>query len=147
MHMEINKIGKSGLNKVRSKQDVSSEKISFTEIMGRRRDELHTDKLQKLVQDIEDQGKILANSCTIEDLLKYKQLVKDFMEDAVKNGLNMKQSRGFNRGGRAKIYKIIVKVDEKLLDLTDAVLNKQQKGLRILELTGEIQGLLINIFA
>ena len=55
---------------------------------------------------IEDQGKVLADSRTVEDLKKYKKLVKEFMDSAVKNGLRLEEQRGFNRRGRTKVYKL-----------------------------------------
>lgn len=123
------------------------ESISFSEFISERRDRMNTDKLQRLLQDIDDQGKLLSETVNVEDLRRYKQLVKEFMEDAVKQGLKLEERRGFNRRGRAKVYKMVAEVDKKLLELTDAVLKKQEKGLKILDMVGEIKGLLINIYA
>jgi uncharacterized protein YaaR (DUF327 family) len=144
--MEVNKIGRASLEKVKAKQDTSMEKISFTEVMAKKREDLVMEKLKKLMEDIEDQGNVLAESQTIEDLRKYKKLVREFLDEAVKNGLALEERRGFNRRGRTKIYKIVTEVDKKLLELTDAVIKKQEKGLRILDLVGEIKGLLINVY-
>ena len=145
--MEVNKVGRTVFEKIKSKQEVPSESISFAELMQKKREEANMEKVNKLIQDIEDQGKVLAESSTVEELLKYKKLVKEFIDDAVKNGLAMEERRGFNRRGRTKIYKMITEVDKKLLELTDAVIKKEEKGLRILDLVGEIKGLLINVYA
>lgn len=145
--MEVNKVVRAGIDKLRGKQEVPSESITFSELMQKKRDEANMEKINKLIQDIEDQGKVLAETATIEELRKYKKLVKEFMDDAVKNGLAMEERRGFNRRGRTKTYKMITEVDKKLLELTDAVLKKEEKGLRILDLVGEIKGMLINIYA
>jgi len=75
-----------------------------------------------------------------------KKLVKKFLEEAVQNGLQLEEQRGFNRRGRTKIYKIVKEVDSKLIDLTNTVLDKEKKGLDILNKVGEIKGLLINIY-
>ena len=61
------------------------------------------------MQDIEDQGKILSKSQTVEDLKKYKKLVKEFMDDAVNNGLKLEEQRGFNRRGEQKYIKLLKK--------------------------------------
>ena len=145
--MEVNKIGRTVFERIKGKQDVPSESISFAELMQKKRDEANMEKVNKLIQDIEDQGKVLAETSTVEELLKYKKLVKEFIDDTVKNGLAMEERRGFNRRGRTKIYKMITEVDKKLLELTDAVIKKEEKGLRILDLVGEIKGLLINVYA
>ncbi len=145
--MEVNKVNKASLNKVKAKQDISLEKTTFQEVMAQRRQEWDEAKLNKLMEDIEDQGKVLAESRTVEDLRQYKSMIKQFMDDAVKYGLKLEEKRGFNRRGRAKVYKVVSEVDKKLIDLTDAILKKQKSTLDILDMVGEIKGLLINIYA
>ena len=144
--MEVNRVSKTGLNRVQKKEDLVTESISFTEVMGTKRENLVYEKMTKMMHGIEDQGKVLAESRTVEDLKKYKKLVKEFMDAAVKNGLKLEEQRGFNRRGRTKVYKIVKEVDKKLIDLTNAVLEKEKKGINILNLVGEIKGLLINIY-
>lgn len=145
--VDVQKIDKlNSLNKVGKKQQVATESVSFTEVMAKKRENTLYDKFTKLAKEIEDQGKVLSESRTVEDLKKYKKLVKTFMEEAVNNALQLENQRGFNRRGRTKIYKIVKEVDSKLIDLTNEVLSKQQKGLNILNLVGEVQGLLINIY-
>lgn len=146
--MDINKVGRAGLQRTGTKEQSGTQsKISFQEIMQQGRNSAGYENLGKLLHKIEDQGKVLSESRTVDELRKYKQLVKEFMDDAVKLGLNLEENRGFNRRGRTKVYKIVREVDSKLLALTDAVLNEQKKGLDILKMTGEIQGLLINVYA
>lgn len=145
--MEVPKVSRASLDKVKPRQEGLGESLTFSNLMADRRTQLDTDKLDRMVQDIEDQGKLLSQSLNVEDLRTYKQMVKDFMQDAVKHGLKLEERRGFNRRGRTKVYKIVTEVDKKLLDLTDAVLKKQEKGLKVLDLVGEIKGLLLNIYA
>ncbi|WP_096201153.1 YaaR family protein [Bacillus sp. FJAT-45350] len=146
--MDVQRVGKTGLGKIDPKKQEVTGKVSFTEVMGKQRDEKAYERLNALMQKIDDQGKVLAESSrTVDELRKYKALVKEFMEDAVQFGLSLEERRGFNRRGRTKIYKIVQEVDRKLLDLTDALIEKQKKGLEILDMVGEIKGLLVNIYA
>lgn len=144
--MEVQKVAKTEINRIGKKEAVPTESVSFTEVMGKKREDLVHEKMMSLMEDIEDQGKTLADSRTVEDLKKYKKLVKEFMEDAINNGLKLEQQRGFNRRGRTKVYKIVKEVDKKLIELTNTVLDKEKKGLEVLNLVGEIKGLLINIY-
>ena len=144
--MEVHRVSKTGANKIEKKESIPAESISFTEVMGKKREEVLYAKMTKMMQDIEDQGKILSTSQTVEDLKKYKKLVKEFLDDAVNNGLKLEEQRGFNRRGRTKVYKIVKEVDSKLIDLTNAVLDKEKNGLKILNMVGEIQGLIINMY-
>lgn len=144
--MEVQKVSRATINRVEKKDDAPTESVSFTEVMHKKKRDVLFERFQTMAQEIEAQGKNLAESQTIEDLKKYKKLVKQFLDDAVKNGLQLEEQRGFSRGGRTRIYKIVKEVDKKLIDLTNAVLQKEQKGLDLLGLIGEIQGLIINIY-
>lgn len=145
--MKVKSVGKIDTSKVQAKKAKDEATISFREVMGIRRDEMDVERLNRLIEDIDEQGKILAQSLTVEDLKNYKRKVKEFVSEAVKYGLKVQQSRGFNRGGRMRMYKTVQKVDEKLLELTDAVISKEEKGLKVLNLVGEIRGLLLDIYA
>lgn len=144
--MEVQKVSRATINRVEKKDDAPTESVSFTEVMHKKKRDVLFERFQTMAQEIEAQGKNLAESQTIEDLKKYKKLVKRFLDDAVKNGLQLEEQRGFSRGGRTRIYKIVKEVDKKLIDLTNAVLQKEEKGLDLLGLVGEIQGLIINIY-
>jgi len=144
--MEVQKVSRATINRVEKKDDAPTESVSFTEVMDKKKNDVLFERFQTMAQEIEAQGKKLAESQTVEDLKKYKRLVKQFLDDAVKNGLQLEEQRGFSRGGRTRIYKIVKEVDKKLIDLTNAVLQKEQKGLDLLGLIGEIQGLIINIY-
>lgn len=144
--MEVQKVSRATINRVEKKDDAPTESVSFTEVMHKKKSDVLFERFQTMAQEIEAQGKKLAESQTVEDLKKYKRLVKQFLDDAVKNGLQLEEQRGFSRGGRTRIYKIVKEVDKKLIDLTNAVLQKEQKGLDLLGLIGEIQGLIINIY-
>ncbi|MBS4219328.1 YaaR family protein [Bacillus sp. FJAT-49711] len=144
--MEVRRVEKPGINSVQKKEQQATESVRFSEVMAKGRENIVYERMAKLRQDIEAQGQKLAKSQTIEDFKKYKQLVKSFMEDAVKNGLQLEEQRGLDWRGRTKVYKIVKEVDKKLIDLANTVLDKEEKGLEILSLVGEIQGLLINIY-
>jgi len=145
--MKVRNIEKTNKEHIASRKAKDEASISFREVMSTRRDEMDVERLNRLMEDVDAQGKVLAQSMTVEDLRDYKKKVKEFLSEAVKYGLKIQQSRGFNRGGRMKIYKIVQKVDDKLLELTDAVINKQEKGIKVLSLIGEIRGLLLDVYA
>ncbi|WP_297990100.1 YaaR family protein [uncultured Anoxybacillus sp.] len=144
--MEVQKVSRASLNRVAKKDDAPMESVSFTEVMQKKKSDVLFERFQAMAQQIEAQGKKLAESQTVEDLKTYKKLVKQFLDDAVKNSLQLEEQRGFSRGGRSKIYKLVKEVDQKLVELTNAVLEKEKKGLDLLGLVGEIQGLIINIY-
>ncbi|MBS4223195.1 YaaR family protein [Lederbergia citrea] len=144
--MDVRRIEKTGVHSVNKKEQQAAGSVQFSEVMGKRREDVVFERMEQLKSDIEQQGQKLAKSQTIEDFKKYKQLVKSFLEDAVNNGLKLEEQRGLDWRGRTKVYKIVKEVDRKLIDLANTVLDKEEKGLEILGLVGEIQGMLINIY-
>ncbi|MEH6948137.1 YaaR family protein [Bacillus sp. JJ634] len=144
--MDVQRISKATLNAIQGKGEVAKDSIHFQAMMDKKRQETTYDRLTKKVAEIESQGKKLADNHSVENLRKYKKMVKEFMEDAVKNGLELTEHRGFNQRGSTKVYKLVKEVDKKLIDLTNEVLDKEKKGLGILNIVGEIKGMLINIY-
>lgn len=147
--MDIQRVMQTGVAPPTSKtkQEQVTSSVTFTEIINQRREEKAYERFTKMIEEIDHQGKLLAESRTVETLRKYKQLVKDFLEEAVEHGLKVEERRGFNRRGRTKLYKIVEEVDKKLIELTDAVLAQEKKRIDILDMVGEIHGLLVNVYA
>ncbi|MFK3937727.1 YaaR family protein [Alkalihalobacillus sp. NPDC078783] len=145
--MDVERIMRTGVHKVERKKAEVQPSTTFSEVMNKQRTDKAVEQLTKLMHKVEEQGKVLAETRTIDELHTYKKLVKEFMDDAVKHGLSLEERRGFNRRGRTKIYKLVEEVDRKLIDLTNDVLDKQKSSLDILSKVGEIKGLLVNIYA
>ncbi|WMT19810.1 YaaR family protein [Parageobacillus toebii] len=143
--MEIQKITKANMMNV-SKKEAASASVSFAEVVAKQNEELALERFQQLAKEIEEQGKVLAESRSVEELRKYKKLVKTLLDDVIKNGLQLSEQHGFNWSGRSRLYKIVKEVDKKLIDLTNAVLQKEKQGIDLLSTIGEIQGLIINIY-
>ncbi len=144
--MDVQRIGMAALLKAGRREEARKDSISFKEVIGTRREDITFERLTKRMQELEAQGKVLADTQSIEHLRKYKKLVKDFMDDAIKNGLQLEERRGFSQRGSAKVYKLVKEVDQKLVELTNAVLDKEERGISLLGMIGEIQGMLINIY-
>lgn len=144
--MEIQRIGKITPAKAEKKEETAKASVSFTDVISSKRQNAALEKMNSMMKSIEVQGEKLAEHRTIDDLRKYKKMVKEFMEEAVNSGLQLEEQRGFNRRGRTKVYKIVKEVDNRLTQLANDVINKEKTRLDILGKVGEIQGLLINIY-
>ncbi|MDK2836314.1 MAG: uncharacterized protein PWP21_1091 [Thermosediminibacterales bacterium] len=107
----------------------------------------HTNKhLQNMLENIEEQGKILQSTSSLKELVRYKRLIHEFLNEAVSSMFSTKQKRFWDNEGRQKIYVIIEKVNQKLVDLTEALLENEKSTLKILELINEIRGLLVDLY-
>lgn len=124
----------------------AANSASFQNIMGSYSKELTKDRLHQLLQDIDQQGQQLSEKPTFNELRKYKDLVKKFMGEVTKNGVGLYQTENWDPYGGNKTLKTVKVLDNKLMELTDHVLNQQNPGLSILDRIGEIKGLLINLY-
>ncbi|HJV45607.1 MAG TPA: YaaR family protein [Bacillota bacterium] len=120
--------------------------LSFQKMLGSYSKDLTQERLQQILQEIDQQGQRLNDRRTFHELRKYKQAVKQFMDEVSKNGIGLEQGESWDLYGGNKTLKTIKIIDQKLLDLTNHVINEQSQGLSILDRIGEIKGMLINLY-
>jgi len=72
-------------------------------------------------------------------------MIKRFLEDTVRRGVIMKETKGWDRRGRGKRYKLIDELDASLLAMADELLESEEGKISLLQQMGEIRGMLINL--
>ncbi|PKF85814.1 DUF327 domain-containing protein [Bacillus sp. BA3] len=118
----------------------------FQQMVQTQDQKMQIQTLNRLIGDIEGAGQRLVRSRTFRELAKYKALVKRFVKEAVEYGLELKQSTSWNEYGQSRPLKTVETIDARLVDLSEEILNKEKSSLEILEMIGEIKGLLINLY-
>ncbi|QNK49699.1 YaaR family protein [Brevibacterium sp. PAMC23299] len=118
----------------------------FQQMVQTQDQKMQIQTLNRLIGDIEGVGQRLVRSRTFRELAKYKALVKRFVKEAVEYGLELKQSTSWNEYGQSRPLKTVETIDAKLVELSEEILNKEKSSLEILEMIGEIKGLLINLY-
>ncbi len=121
----------------------SKSTSTFSSMMSHSHSKL---QLESLMSRLENQGRVLVNQRTLENLRDYKKMVKEFIGEAVHGGLQLSDKQSYYPNGNAKTHQLVEVVDQKLLELQDEVMNNEENGLEILQLVGEIKGLLINLY-
>lgn len=71
--------------------------------------------------------------------------MKRFLEDTVRRGITLRDSRGWDRRGRNKRYKLVEEIDAALIALAEELLETEQGKIELLQKVGEIRGMLINL--
>nr|WP_275901144.1 YaaR family protein [Paenibacillus periandrae] len=118
---------------------------SFSDMMQQQNEGANQEQLQRILQEIHMQGDRLSKSMTVRELRQYKLLVMRFLEETVRRGVQLRDTRGWDRRGRSKRYKLLEEVDQELLTLADDMLESEQGRIDILHKIGEIRGMLINL--
>lgn len=104
-------------------------------------------KVDALMMDITSQGERIAKHMDIRDLTRYRGLIKDFLNEVVYRSHKFSRENFLDRRGRHRVYGIIRRIDETLDALAEELVADEQDHLAILARIGEIEGLLLDIFA
>ncbi|XID91755.1 YaaR family protein [Paenibacillaceae bacterium WGS1546] len=118
---------------------------NFADLMQQQEEQRTHEELQRKLEDIRMQGERLTRSMTVRELVLYRQMVKAFLEDTVRRGIALKETRGWDRRGRGKRYKLLEEVDAMLVGMGEELLQSEEGRLDLLQKVGEIRGMLINI--
>ncbi|MBD3861539.1 DUF327 family protein [Bacillus sp. 28A-2] len=133
---------KRELQAIKGGQTAGSFKASMETQSGKMR----LEQLTVMLSDIEVFGKKLTKSRNLKDLARFKGLVRRFVKETVDNGLNIETSRSFDLYGNTRTLALVKALDEKLLELTEDMMDQEKPSIDLLERIGEIKGLLINLY-
>lgn len=100
-------------------------------------------RLQQMLDDIDNLGKRMTSTRSVEDAKKYKSKVQEYLSFIVKNIYVLKKEAGpFNYG----IHVRIEVINEKLDELTKDVIDQQKDHLDLANKLEEIRGLLVDAY-
>lgn len=103
------------------------------------------ERLNSLMTQITEQGEKITRHMDIGDMRRYRELVKDFMNEVVNRSHEFSRENFLDRRGRHRVYGIVRLVDKNLDDLAAELIKDEKDNLAILSKVGEIRGLLIDI--
>ncbi|WP_276729511.1 YaaR family protein [Bacillus sp. (in: firmicutes)] len=145
--MKINKDIRTFIdNKQLPSVKTSEITASFKTSMENQSSKLKLDQLTRLLSDIETFGKRLTKSRNFKDLSRFKGLVKRFVKEAVDSGLSHETSKSFDLYGNSRTLGLVKEIDEKLIQLTEEMMDQEKPTIDLLDRIGEIKGLLINLY-
>lgn len=136
----------SGISESVSKRESSAVQphVTFERTLTTQKSSMKTDALKALLNKVDEQAKRVSVSRTIRDLQVYKNYVRSFLQEAVQTGLGTAQSRSWQQGGAQQT--LVKTVDQKLITMTNDLLDKNKGELKLLDQLDEIRGLLINLY-
>ncbi|MCK8101715.1 YaaR family protein [Bacillus sp. 2CMS4F] len=145
--MKINKDIRTFIDKQQLPSMKTAEiSASFKTSMENQSSKLKFDQLTRMLTDIEAFGKRLTKSRNFKDLARFKGLVKRFVKEAVDSGLSHETSKSFDLYGNSRTLGLVKEIDEKLIKLTEEMMDQEKPAIDLLERIGEIKGLLINLY-
>lgn len=136
---------RSGLDS-KERRPLTEGRPEFDRLVRSEVQRLKQDGLEKLVDEIEKQGEKVAQYRTFREVAKFKRMVKGFLQDTVSKGLHLEKSTSFSMSGDHRTLALVKEVDEKLIELTEQVMDQERTSVDLLGMIGEIKGLLVNIY-
>lgn len=118
---------------------------TFSDVFQQQGEQKTMDELNRQIKDIQQQGDRLAKSMTVRELAIYRNMIKRFLEETARRGVILKETKGWDRRGRGKRYKLLEEIDAALLGMADDLLESEQGRIDLLGRVGEIRGMLINL--
>ena len=76
-----------------------------------------SERLNSLMTQITEQGEKITKHMDISDMRRYRELVKDFMNEVVNRSHEFSRENFLDRRGRHRVYGIVKLVDKNLDDL------------------------------
>ena len=104
------------------------------------------ERLSNLMGEITEQGEKIKKRRDIQDMRRYRSLIKDFMNEVVNRSHKFSRENFLDRRGRHRVYGIVRLVDEKLDQIASELIKDEQDLLLIMNNIDEIRGLLLDIF-
>lgn len=103
-------------------------------------------KIGGLMSQIDEQGKKISKKKDIRDMRRYRELIKELLNEVIYRSHEFSRENFLDRRGRHRVYGIIRLVDKNLDELAEELMKDEQDNISILSKIGEIQGLLLDIF-
>lgn len=106
------------------------------------------DLIEELLKDIGKQGEILKKSKNLEDLDRYKRLIKAFITEILDHIEKKEKKTLWDKRKKEKITKVhLVIINKELEELTAFFFEEQQNTLAIASKIDKIEGILIDMIS
>ena len=146
MDIKVNDIKPSSQVQSVKSTAASDDCFKFTLISNIEEKDLQ-EKLGNMMQEITEQGEKIAKHMDIKDMRKYRQLVKDFLNEVVNRSHRFSRENFLDRRGRHRVYGIVKLVDKNLDELAGELVKEEKNHIEIVGRIDDIRGLLLDITA
>ena len=143
----IDKIGISSIQDIHRIQNIN--KKTANEVFKKKLEEIHQENIREELKVLYDEIEMLTarlkDKLFIEDLVRYKEKIREFLNITINNSHVFYKESSLDRRGRHRVYSLVKKVDRELDELTKDFLNIEKNRIKILQRLDDIRGLLVDI--
>ena len=147
MDLRVSEILQKTIGESAPKTERAPKHEEFSFALSRLSEEGLKQRLEKLIDDISVQGDKINRHMDLHDLRKYRSLISDFVNEVVTHSHDFTRENFLDRRGRHRVYGIVRVINKELDELAQELLKDEKNTLAILDKTGQIQGLILDIVA
>ncbi|NLI94150.1 MAG: YaaR family protein [Peptococcaceae bacterium] len=146
MSLRVNSSGQSKTVNVSLPQNIEKKDSEFSNILSHT-SSLQSQELELFLRRLDEQGKKLSETMSVQELTEFKNMVKRFLKSTLGKSRSMQEETIWDYRGQPKVMARVTKIDRALEELGEQVLSSQAETLKILAKIDEIKGLIIDLFA
>lgn len=142
--MSVLEIGRITRNtSVTRESKVTDTKKGFSQSFSQARQQKSQEQLKQMIDDINKKGNRLVITKCYADVFAYKKLIKEYLRSVLENMYLIKKDISF---WQTQYFITVDIVDQKMEELTEALLNQEKDNIDIASTIDEIQGLIVDIY-
>jgi hypothetical protein len=147
--MKVNNVGSTQLPVLPERETSTRADKSlghFASDLLKNQDGQSRERMTALLTAIDTHGKRLGEVPTYSELKQYREVVRQFIGEAVGRMYTLQSQQGWDRSGRQKVYTIIKKVDATLESISEDVRHGQERHLDIMAKHDSVRGMLVDLY-
>ena len=125
---------------------VRSSDTDFSTELSNHQGSMTQEQMEQLLKKIDEQGSRLTKTPTYDELKSYRELVKNFVGEAVSRMYSLHTQAGWDRLGRQKVYTTVRKIDDRLEEMAEKIRLGQADQLNIVASQDAIRGMLVDLY-
>lgn len=119
----------------------------FSRDLVDKQNEVHQQRMQELLQEIDELSRRLAANLNLSDLMRYKSLVRDFIHEATARAYLVRQEKGWVRQGGRSLLVTVQSIDNEVEELLRNFTSKKSAPVEVLQTLDKIRGMLVDMLA
>ncbi len=135
----------SNNNNINIKQPAEKREAFIAKFENIQSDQVR-EHLEGLYKQIVNQSDRIKDKMHLSEVIKYKTLVREFLNVAVNNSHQFSKQNFLDRRGRHRVYSIVKSVDRELEAITKEFLNQEVDRISIIKKLDDIRGMLLDVF-
>jgi|ADurb_Val_03_Slu_FD_contig_111_19488_length_4049_multi_3_in_0_out_0_4 hypothetical protein len=136
--------GFSLLGKAESREVKRGSSSNFEQELSQKREAESQLRMQEILKKLDKLGDQLKYKVNLNDLMLYRKLIRNFLQEATAKAYLLQKERGRNRRGRTMLTTISI-VDQEVEQLINDFIGQKKEAVEILTTLDKIRGMLVDM--